>query len=315
MSFTAAPVHAEPAPAADALFRAGRDAAKRGEIHNACAMFRESYRLDAALGTRLNLALCEEDLGRLAEALAHLRALSHAFPNSDPRAALVSQHLAALEYRVPRLVLTTVGELPPYSRVEGAGMTIPDAGLGVTIPLNPGKYVFRLISPGSYPREYSIELHESERRTLVFAPGRAISERTPAAARVTEARASTALHAEPRRESARSHTLRTAGTIALGVAASSLIASMAAGFSALKNKDAVQQLCTSDGDCPPAGVSAARAGESAATIATVTFVASVALAAGGVTLLLVAGSSRERGPTPSSSRAPVLHATLSGILP
>src|SRR5262245_39628302 len=95
--FAAGPVRAEPDAAANALFRAGRDAAKRGDIRNACAMFRESYRLEHALGTRLNLALCEEDLGNLTGALTHLRALSSAFASNDPRSALVSEHLAAVE--------------------------------------------------------------------------------------------------------------------------------------------------------------------------------------------------------------------------
>jgi hypothetical protein len=54
--------------AAEALFREGRDAAKHGDLETACADFAESQRLDPAPGTLLNLAECEEKLGRVASA-------------------------------------------------------------------------------------------------------------------------------------------------------------------------------------------------------------------------------------------------------
>src|SRR5262245_59061569 len=56
---------------AEALFRAGRAATARGDHAAACTHYRESYRLEQAPGTLLNLALCEETLGKLASAWQH----------------------------------------------------------------------------------------------------------------------------------------------------------------------------------------------------------------------------------------------------
>jgi hypothetical protein len=57
---------------AEALFAAGREAIRRGDYQAACPMFAESNRLDPAVGTVLNLAICEEHLGQLASRLAAL---------------------------------------------------------------------------------------------------------------------------------------------------------------------------------------------------------------------------------------------------
>jgi hypothetical protein len=52
--------------AAEALFRAGRDALKRGAWAAACSKLAESQTLDPAAGTALNLAVCQEKLGNVA---------------------------------------------------------------------------------------------------------------------------------------------------------------------------------------------------------------------------------------------------------
>src|SRR5262245_37563455 len=51
------------AAAAEALFREGRQLMDSGAIAQACVKFEESLRLDPALGTMLNLAVCEERAG------------------------------------------------------------------------------------------------------------------------------------------------------------------------------------------------------------------------------------------------------------
>ena len=54
--------------AAEVLFQEGRDAVQRGNWPLACSKFRESERLDPGVGTLMNLADCEEKIGRLASA-------------------------------------------------------------------------------------------------------------------------------------------------------------------------------------------------------------------------------------------------------
>src|SRR5687768_2981870 len=64
IAISAASAGAEPrdAAAAEALFRQGRQAADAGDHAKACEKFKESNRLDPALGTVFNIADCEEKL-------------------------------------------------------------------------------------------------------------------------------------------------------------------------------------------------------------------------------------------------------------
>src|SRR5687768_3323445 len=57
---------------ADSLFREAEQFFRAGEIAGACARLAESHRLDPALGTLINLALCHERQGRTATAMTEL---------------------------------------------------------------------------------------------------------------------------------------------------------------------------------------------------------------------------------------------------
>src|SRR5262245_27575414 len=57
-------------PIADRLFEEAREAIENGRNGEACDKFAESHRLDASLGTLLNLAVCHELQGRIATAVS-----------------------------------------------------------------------------------------------------------------------------------------------------------------------------------------------------------------------------------------------------
>lgn len=285
---------AEPAPAAEALFQAGRDAAREGRYAEACAKFSESQRLEPALGTRLNLALCEEELGHLAEAWALFRALSLALPRDDERMALVESHARALAARVPTLVLRARAPFPAGVRVEVAGLSVTPSAFGVAIPLNPSRLTLRVFAPGFDPRVYELVLTEGQRAELVIELGAKQSEPAPRASR--RELSVTPPPALPPSNPA----LRSSGMISLGVAGSALLGSLLAGYVALRNQHTVEGECDAGGACSEAGLSAARSGKRFASLATASFALSVAFAAGGTTLLLVANAR----PTPSASSGP-----------
>lgn len=85
------------ASSAESLFREGRDAVKRGDYAVACPKFQESQRLDPAIGTLLNLALCEERWGRISEARLHFREVLASSDLDEQRRAIALEHAAALD--------------------------------------------------------------------------------------------------------------------------------------------------------------------------------------------------------------------------
>src|SRR5438552_14501087 len=109
---------------ADALFRAGREAADHGDSATACARFGESYRLDPAVGTLLNLADCEVALDRLADAWEHYRRVADALDPTDERAAFVTARLGSLAPRPPKLMLSVRNGSPPSTEVARDGVRL-----------------------------------------------------------------------------------------------------------------------------------------------------------------------------------------------
>src|SRR5262244_1618441 len=90
--------------AAEQLFIEGRAAAARGDYATACPKFAESQHLEPATGTLLNLADCEERLGKLASAWQHFReAFYKLLETNDERLQYATRRASQLEKRVPRL--------------------------------------------------------------------------------------------------------------------------------------------------------------------------------------------------------------------
>src|SRR5262249_43796344 len=91
--------------AAEALFKEGRKAADAGDYETACVRFRESERLDAAVGTEFNLADCEEHRGKLAEAWQLFRRTLEQLTPTDERWSIAKDREQSLAGRVPKLIV------------------------------------------------------------------------------------------------------------------------------------------------------------------------------------------------------------------
>lgn len=113
---------AAPAPA-DEAFARGREALQIGKYDVACAAFEESQRLAPQLLTQFNIALCDEQLGKLATALALHKELATKDDN-PPRRAKAADMAAQLEARVPRLRIEIV---------QRGGDALVPPGLEVTV--------------------------------------------------------------------------------------------------------------------------------------------------------------------------------------
>lgn len=94
---------------AERLFREASVLVERGAYAEACPRFEESQRLDPALGTQYNLALCYERTGRLGSAWRNLRAVERLAraAGKKGREDIAGGMLRELRSRTAHLVLVT----------------------------------------------------------------------------------------------------------------------------------------------------------------------------------------------------------------
>ncbi len=105
------------------LFEQGRVLAAQGKYAEACARFDESYALDAAAGTEINVGDCQEHLGHLAEAWRRFDDAATRFETAhDGRVTFARERRDAL---VPRIGVVVVEHVDPSARVTIAGRVQP----------------------------------------------------------------------------------------------------------------------------------------------------------------------------------------------
>jgi hypothetical protein len=161
--------------AAEALFREGRRLLKDkdGDVAAACAKFDESLRLDPAIGTLINVAACQERLGRTATAWQHWRAAADQLATTDRRRTMAIAHATALEKVLSRLIVTLGPNVADDEQVEVRrdGITLGRASLGLPLPLDPGPHLVTVRAPGRQPLRYELMIRPGETRTLLLARG------------------------------------------------------------------------------------------------------------------------------------------------
>ena len=158
-------------PAAEQLFRDGRQLLKDGKRDEACERFQRSADLESKVGTLLNLADCREQQGRIATAWDDFtQAQALAARQNDRRAVEAGRRASALE---PRLSYMTI-ELPTELRPSGLaisrnGVAIAPAELNTTVPLDSGTYTIEARAPGFVTWSKRVELAEHDRSTVAVA--------------------------------------------------------------------------------------------------------------------------------------------------
>lgn len=154
-------------PAADAAFDRGREMLKVGNYAEACDAFDESQRLRPRPDTQFNIALCSEQLGKLATALALHRELAHTL-DSPTRRAKSAELAAQLEPRVPRLQIL-VGEARKRTRRPPPDLAVRVNGELVTsyddLPIDLGTNQVTAIAPGF--RDWSGQVSAAEEAKTV----------------------------------------------------------------------------------------------------------------------------------------------------
>jgi hypothetical protein len=168
-----APSDADTRAVAEMLFFTGRGLMDAGRVTEACQKFAESYRLDPAAGTLLNLAVCHEKEGRIASAWGEFRqAIAEARRANRPdREELAQTEIAKVQDDLPFLTIS----VPAASRVAGLeiernGVPLNDAAWDTELPIDPGSNEITARAPRYKPQQKTIVIQKRQHLTIVLDP-------------------------------------------------------------------------------------------------------------------------------------------------
>jgi hypothetical protein len=267
--------------AAEALFRAGRASARAGDYQGACRRFTESFRLDPAMGTLINLGDCEEKLGHWVRALANYRQAERELSPGDERLPPLHERIAALDEKIPTLVVRIHAPLPVGARVSKDGAEFGASALDLPLKVDPGMHEIQVLVPGEPSKSLHIEVHEGESREVWLDTDRASvtpAAQAPPVSVVRKPDVASASDSSP--------TARRWGWISLATGSVALATGAVTGILAIHASNVVKSECDARHACSQAGLDANAAGPTYTTISTVAF--GLAAAAGGVgTYLLI----------------------------
>jgi hypothetical protein len=263
--------------AAEELFRQGRAASEKNDFNTACAKFRESNRLDPAVGTVFNIADCEEKLGRLATSWTLFQEVVQRLPPADNRRAIAEQRAGKLEPRVPKLSIRLAHSDRSDVTVRRDGVSLGTASLDTALPVDPGDHVVIVEAPGTRPAEFHTHVVEGQNAVLAVAVGEPI----PAADQPVTGPSTVSPGDHPPNH--------TAAYVVGGVGVAGLITGAIAGVLVLNKKSTVNSECAGK-QCSQAGVDAANAGKTLGVVTTVGLVTGV-VGLGAATYLFVSAPS------------------------
>ncbi len=262
------------ATTAEVLFDEGREAVKAGDYPRACAKFRESNRLDPAPGTVLNLADCEERLGRVATAWTLYREVTQRVPASDERHGIALARAKALAPKLPKLTVALALGSPVGTRVLRDGVELGAAALETALPVDPGAHTIVVEAPGRQKSSRQVSLSEAQSERVVVSAGPKASG-APGADRPKA-----------------SNSKRTWGWVLTGVGAAGLSVGTVTGLMVLGEKRRVDDNCDPDKRCNQTGMDAVDSGRTLGTVSGASFIVGGLALAGGV-FLLVSGSEKQ----------------------
>lgn len=155
--------------AAEQLFKQARALMTAKNYEEACPKLEASLQLDPALGTRLNLASCYEEIGKLASAwgMYHEAADLAEKENQPKRVKFALEHAKALEPRLPTLIiLAPHAEELPELKITRDGTVIEAAVFGTAIYVDPGPRVITATAAGY--KEFTTEVNAEEGKRVTF---------------------------------------------------------------------------------------------------------------------------------------------------
>lgn len=252
---------------ATSLFEAGQELVREGRIDAACAKFEESYRLEAANGTLLNLADCYERQGRTATAWLTFRDVAgkSARTGQDKRAEVAQARAERLEPRLVRLRITLAEGAAAGTVVTRDGIELAAPSLGVPVPVDPGLHTVEATAPGHQP--WRREITAREEGTLEVVVPALDAEQAP-------------------RESM--HVLAIGGIVGMALGGGVGLAGLALGIAAKVEADGAD--CGIDNRCSEPGLQTRADAVTLGNVGTGLGIAGIVLGSAGLVLWLTAPS-------------------------
>jgi hypothetical protein len=145
-----ADITADQRAAAQALFDDARKLIADKKWVEACPKLEESQRLDPGLGTLLNLAECQSQIGKTASAWANFleAAYQAKATNQAKREATARAHATALEPKLSRITILAVGAAAAGLEIRRDGVVVAASVVGTAVPVDPGEHTVSASAPG-----------------------------------------------------------------------------------------------------------------------------------------------------------------------
>ncbi len=268
---------------AEELFRSGAEKFDAARYEAACGDFAESFRLEAKLGTLLNLALCHEVVGKFSNAWKEFHHASAwaARNNQRDRHDFALQHVVALERRLNRVAFRVPSGTAVAAYVDGE--LVQEAGL--PLYLDPGEHEARFVArEGQSTFRFKVSAAHTE-QAIAVPPFEARDDETQSRVKLVVD--------DPDRAR------RMLGWAGFGVATGGAVLGFTIGALAVSERDAIGAHCSGE-RCDAVGAAHYREAQSRANVATVALGLSVAVAAGAAVLVL-------------TSRGPIRRAQLQAL--
>jgi hypothetical protein len=278
---------------AQSLFEEAKKLEAEDKWEEACAKFAASQKLDPGIGTLLNLADCQEHVGKTATAWALFNegADLAAQAGQTDRAAKARQRAKDLEPKLSRLTIVVKTPIDGLEVLRD-GIALDPAVLGTAVPVDPGSHVVAARAPNKKSWTTTIEVGANAADAHVEVPALDAAPVDVAPIAVAPPTSTTSTTTQPvdvATTSDRGATQRTVGWILGGAGLVGLAVGTAFGLSASSKWSSAKSGCDDTG-CPPDAAAKTDDARHAATASTVAFVAGGVLLAAGVIVLWTAPS-------------------------
>jgi hypothetical protein len=264
--------------AAETLFVEAKKLMEAGKYGDACPKFADSQRLDPAVGTLLNLAVCYDRSGKVASAWSAYREAAGAAraAGQSERERMARESAAALESRLSRLTITVPPSLAAAEDVvvKVDATALPPSLWGVPMPSDPGEHVVEVSAKGKKPWTTHIQLAPPSVQSVVVPSLEPASSKDVARVSADVPAASAADKGDMQ---------RTMAIVLGGVGVVGAALGAGFGISAGSTYHDADSECSGANVCSPHGIELRNSAYSRATVSTVAFsVAGAALVSGAI---------------------------------